>query len=91
MCAIVAEDRRLTQVVVRVLLGRISPQPRLQQKVLRHLSAIFGVLPAEPLQQSLTNDFVLQHLKLLLEGDHFKVVACALIFVYNHVDQLGEP
>ncbi|KAL1520173.1 hypothetical protein AB1Y20_023643 [Prymnesium parvum] len=90
ICTVVQEDRRLIQVVVRVLLGRVNAQPRVMQKVLKYLSAIFGVLPADPPAQTMTNDLLLQHLKLMVEADHFKVVGCALIFVYNHIDQLGE-
>lgn len=73
MCTVVQENRQLLQVIVRVLLGRVSAQPRVQQKILKMLSSIFGMLPADPVHQMLSSDILVRHLKLMVEADHFKV------------------
>jgi len=89
--AVVREDPRLTQVVVAVLLGRLTQSPRLMQRVLRHLSTLYGALPAEPQQQPVTSELLCPQLQAMAAHDHFKVSACALIWLYNHLEQLGEP
>mmetsp|Transcript_7442 Transcript_7442/g.24342 ORF Transcript_7442/g.24342 Transcript_7442/m.24342 type:complete len:466 (-) Transcript_7442:191-1588(-) len=35
-------------------------------------------------------DLILQQIQYLLASQHFKVVGCSLIFLYNHLDRLAE-
>jgi hypothetical protein len=85
-------NRQLLQVTVRILLSRVSAlQLKPSLAVLRHLDLIMhAVGGAEPLPQTFSAEPLLSQLYLLAESEHFKVAASALIFLYNHVDALGD-
>ena len=91
MCALLKENRQLLQVIVRILLARVSPlhlRPCLA--VLQHLDAAMSAIHNDPLPQAFSPEPLLQTLHTLAESEHFKVVASALIFMYNHLDALGD-
>ena len=91
MCALLKENRQLLQVIVRILLARVSPlhlRPCLA--VLQHLDAAMSAIHNDPLPQAFSAEPLLQTLHTLAESEHFKVVASALIFMYNHLDALGD-
>ena len=91
LVSLLKENRQLLQVAVRILLARVSPlQLRSCLAVLQHLDACMKAVANEQLPQTFSCTPLLRTLHTLAESEHFKVAASALIFLYNHLDALGE-
>ena len=91
LVTLLKENRQLLQTCVRILLSRVSAlQLKPSLAVLAHLDTIMRALAGEPLPQTFSAEPLLQQLYLLAESEHFKLAASALIFLYTHLDALGE-
>ena len=84
----VRHRRRCTAMPSGEHLSQVLLKPSLA--VLQHLDSLFNSISTEPLPQTFSPDPLLHQLYLLAESEHFKVAASALIFLYNHVDALGD-
>jgi len=103
MCTLVRENQELVKVFARLLLGKMMPsQLRPTLASLKQLSAVLdeaagtgSVTPTLGLHVMANREhpaeMIVHQLRYLVASDHFKVVASALIFLYNHVDKFGEP
>ena len=85
------ENKPLLQVCVRILISRTSAlHLRPSLAVLQHLDVVMRSIAPEPLPQTFSAEPLLRMLHQLADSEHFKVAASALIFLYNHLDAMGE-
>ena len=92
MVMLIKENRQVLQVCVRILLARVGTALHLRTSlaVLAHLDAVLRAIAPEPLPLNFSAEPLLHMLHHLAESEHFKLAASALIFLYNHLDALGD-
>ena len=93
MVALSVEYRNILQVFARILLGRvIARQLRPTLPAIKLLSTCFDSIGDDgTLPKQFSVPLLVKQLELMVDSDHFKVVACALLFLYSHIDRLPEP
>ena len=92
MVMLIKENRQVLQVCVRILLARVGTALHLRTSlaVLAHLDAVLRAIAPEPSPLNFSAEPLLHMLHHLAESEHFKLAASALIFLYNHLDALGD-